>query len=123
MENWTMIRNACRKRLRHHCETHKLELDDATQDACGFVVRSLQSYDNPESKIGIGYEREDWIAIAICNAVDRVKRRQTVAYEPRSPERWERYAHPHYLAKYGGTSDDPELQRINWFELENGIPA
>jgi hypothetical protein len=76
--NWQRLRNAIRKRLRHHVRTTGRnwgDLDDMIQDACGFAFQSIQ--------------RGTPAGLAIFRAVGRAKRGQTLTYEPHNRASWE----------------------------------
>ncbi|QDT57299.1 hypothetical protein Pan44_53670 [Caulifigura coniformis] len=81
--DWNRLRNAIRKRLRHHFRTNDrnwTDFDDATQDACGFAVAAITRGIAP--------------GLAVFRAVGRVKRGQTLNWEPtkRSERPWEERA-------------------------------
>ena len=73
--NWTKIRNACRKRLKHHF--HWNDIEDAVQEAAAFCWRNIA-------------ERETPIGLAVFRACGRVRRGQRITWEPQgSKPRWE----------------------------------
>lgn len=60
--NWIIVRNAIRKRLKNFADINGLELDDLTQDGCGFAHYEIE-------------EKETPVGIAIMRSVGRVKNR------------------------------------------------
>lgn len=70
--NWPMIRQAIRKRLKWHCETHHKSLDDSTQDVTIMVLHYVTNGVECDGKTLIG---ENAVGIAIHRAVTRVTRK------------------------------------------------
>src|SRR5260221_216154 len=73
--NWSILSNACRKRLKNHFR--RADIDDATQEAIAFAWREVAEHDTP-------------IGLAVVRACSRVKRGQRVTWQPQGrKERWE----------------------------------
>ena len=86
--DWGHVRNALRKRLKHH--THPNDLADAVQDGLAFVWTEIDRHDTD-------------IGLAIWRAVDRVKKGQTYAWSLNKPirQRWQRTEDPAYFQLCG----------------------